>query len=146
MLLCCAQSCLTLCHLMDCSLPGSSVHGTFQARDWSGLPFPTPGDLPDPGMEPRLLRLLHCRWILYHWATQEAIQDVITTGVNWVKGIHTVWVYNKFKIKKIYGKVLRGLEHCENVKHYNKRKKFLMLKIKTGMIFWFSKSLFHLSS
>ena len=29
----CAQSCLTLCDLMDCnSLPGSSVHGIFQAR------------------------------------------------------------------------------------------------------------------
>ena len=26
------QSCLTLCHPMDCSLPGSSVHGIFQAR------------------------------------------------------------------------------------------------------------------
>ena len=25
------QSCLTLCHPMDCSLPGSSVHGIFQA-------------------------------------------------------------------------------------------------------------------
>jgi len=27
----CAQSCLILCDLMDCSLPGSSVHGIFQA-------------------------------------------------------------------------------------------------------------------
>ena len=27
-----AQSCLTLCDPMDCSLPGSSVHGIFQAR------------------------------------------------------------------------------------------------------------------
>ena len=26
------QSCLTLSDLMDCSLPGSSVHGIFQAR------------------------------------------------------------------------------------------------------------------
>ena len=26
---------------------------------WSGLPFPPPGDLPDPGTEPRLLQLLH---------------------------------------------------------------------------------------
>ena len=26
------QSCLTLCDPMDCSLPGSSVHGVFQAR------------------------------------------------------------------------------------------------------------------
>ena len=28
----CAQLCLTLCNPMDCSLPGSSVHGIFQAR------------------------------------------------------------------------------------------------------------------
>ena len=27
-----AQSCLTLCNPMDCSLPGSSVHGILQAR------------------------------------------------------------------------------------------------------------------
>ena len=26
---------------------------------WSGLPFPTPGDLPDPGIKPYLLCLLH---------------------------------------------------------------------------------------
>ena len=32
--------------------PGSSVHGIFQAAVWSGLPFPSPGDLPDPGIEP----------------------------------------------------------------------------------------------
>ena len=38
-----AQSCLTLCNLMDCSLPGSYVH-----EYWSGLPFPTSGDLLDP--------------------------------------------------------------------------------------------------
>ena len=27
-----AQSCLTLCNPMDCSLPGFSIHGIFQAR------------------------------------------------------------------------------------------------------------------
>ena len=47
-----AQSCPTLCDLMDYSLPGSYVHGIFQAIYWSGLPFPSPGDLPDPGIEP----------------------------------------------------------------------------------------------
>ena len=31
----------------------SSVHGVLQARYWSGLPFPAPGDLPHPGVEPR---------------------------------------------------------------------------------------------
>ena len=47
-----AQSCLTLCDPMDGSLPDFYVHGIFQARYWSGLPFPSPGDLPDPGVEP----------------------------------------------------------------------------------------------
>ena len=37
---------------MDCSLPGSSVHGIFQARILSGLPFSSPGDLSNPGIEP----------------------------------------------------------------------------------------------
>ena len=40
------------CDPMDCSLPGSSVHGISQQAYCSGLPFPTPGDLPDPGTEP----------------------------------------------------------------------------------------------
>ena len=48
-----AQSCPTLCDPMDCSLPDSSVYGIFQARYWSGLPFPSPGNLPDSGTEPR---------------------------------------------------------------------------------------------
>ena len=36
-----AQSCLTLSDLMDCSLPGSSIHGIFQARvlEWGAIAF-----------------------------------------------------------------------------------------------------------
>ena len=45
------QSCPTLCHPMDCSPPGSSVHGISQARILSGLPFPSPGNLTDSGIE-----------------------------------------------------------------------------------------------
>ena len=41
------QLCLTLCDPMDCSLPGSSVHGILQEENWSGLSCPPPGDLPD---------------------------------------------------------------------------------------------------
>ena len=47
-----AQSCPTLCDPMDCSLPGSSVHVIFRQEYCSGLPFPSPGDLPNPGIEP----------------------------------------------------------------------------------------------
>ena len=45
------RSCLTLCDPMDCSLPGSSIHGIFQARILEWVAIPSLGDLPDPGLE-----------------------------------------------------------------------------------------------
>ena len=48
-----AQSCPTLCDSKDYTPPGSSVHEILQTKNWSGLPFPSPGDLPDPGIKPR---------------------------------------------------------------------------------------------
>ena len=49
-----SRSCLTLCDPMVCSPPGSSVHGVFSRHEyWSGLPSPSPGDLPNPGIGPR---------------------------------------------------------------------------------------------
>ena len=47
------KQCLTLCNPVDHSPSGSSVHGILQARILGGLPFPSPGDLPNPGTEPR---------------------------------------------------------------------------------------------
>ena len=44
------QSCLTLCNLMDCNLPGSWSMDSPGKR--SGLSCPSPGGLPDPGVEP----------------------------------------------------------------------------------------------
>ena len=48
-----AQSPLTFCNPMDYSLIGSPVYGFSRQEYWSRLPFPSPGDLPDPGLEPR---------------------------------------------------------------------------------------------
>ena len=47
------QSCPTLCHPMDYSPSGSSVHEFSRQEYWSGLPFPSARDLPDPGTKPR---------------------------------------------------------------------------------------------
>ena len=47
-----AQSCPTLCDSMDYSSLGSSVHGISQARMLEWVACPSPGDLPDPGIEP----------------------------------------------------------------------------------------------
>ena len=45
------QSCLTLCDSMDCSPPGSSVHGILQTRILEWAAMPSSRCLPDPGME-----------------------------------------------------------------------------------------------
>ena len=49
--MCCAQSCLTLCNPMDCSLPACSVLGIFQVRIPKWLATSYSRDLPKPGME-----------------------------------------------------------------------------------------------
>ena len=41
----------THCKPIDCSLPGSSVHGILRQEYWSDLPFPITGNLPHPGIE-----------------------------------------------------------------------------------------------
>ena len=46
------QSYPTLCDPMDCSPPDSTCMGFSRQEYWSGLPFPSPGDLPDPGIKP----------------------------------------------------------------------------------------------
>ena len=48
-----SQSCPTLRDPMDHSLPGSSVHGLFQARvlEWGAITF-HPGSIPEPGRSP----------------------------------------------------------------------------------------------
>ena len=65
------QLCPTLCDPMDCSLPGSSVHGILQARILeyiysnpgnTGFLFPSPWIFPMQGSN---LGLLHCRQIFY---------------------------------------------------------------------------------
>ena len=46
-----APSCLILCDPMDYSPPGFSVHGTLLTRILVWVAFPSPGDLPNPGIE-----------------------------------------------------------------------------------------------
>ena len=117
----------------------------FRQDYWSGLPFPAPGDLPDPEIEPMSLPssalekdrtqvshiagrfftswatreaqeywggssllqrifltqesnqgLLHCRWILYHWATGEAENTVVIilyASGSWTTWLWTAWVH-----------------------------------------------------
>ena len=66
----CAQSRLPLCDPMNCYLPGSAVHGIFQARilEWAAISF-SRGIFLTQGLNPCFL---HCRPILPCWVTGEA--------------------------------------------------------------------------
>ena len=63
------QSCLTLCNLMDCRPPGSSVHGILQAKilEWGSHSL-FQGIFLTQGLNPGLLL---CRHIFYHLNHQE---------------------------------------------------------------------------
>ena len=75
-----------LCDATDWSSSGSSVHGILQQEYWSGLPCPSPGDLPDQGIEPGYPALQadslpseppginiyeHCMWLLYEHSDKD---------------------------------------------------------------------------
>ena len=42
------QSCPTVCHPLDCARQAPLFMGFPRQEYWSGLPFPSPGDLPEP--------------------------------------------------------------------------------------------------
>ena len=69
--------CPTLCDPMDCSLPGSSIHGIFQARilEWVVISFSTQRLNP---------ALLHCRKMLYCLTNQGSV-------VKLVKNLFYIW-------------------------------------------------------
>jgi len=55
---------------------------------WSGLPFPSPGDLPDPGIKLVLLCLLHWRWILYplsYWGSRFGLWSTSNKLHGWAR-------------------------------------------------------------
>ena len=82
---CClvAKLCSTiLANCLDCSLPGSSVTGISQQECLRGLPFPPPGDLSSPGIEPASpalqadpLPLIH-QGSMLHKATSTPISQI----------------------------------------------------------------------
>jgi len=101
-----AQSCPSLLYspwTIACKSPLSM--GLSQQEYWSGLTFPPPGDLPDPGIEPTSPAVLHCQWVLYHeppgkphWSvyrmqfrTYFCDRDTFNKGFLWVLFIILLW-------------------------------------------------------
>ena len=75
-----AQSCLTLSDPMDCSLPGSSNHGIFQARvpEWVAIPFSRGSSWP---RDRTLVSCIAGRGFTL-WATREALTGGVRACMN----------------------------------------------------------------
>ena len=70
----CMLSCIQLfVTLWTATFQAPVSMGFPRQESWSRLPFPPPGYLPDPGIEPHGSCFSYVgRWILYHWVTWEA--------------------------------------------------------------------------
>ena len=71
-----SQQCLTLCDPLDCSLPGSSVHGIFQARilEWVAISFSRGSSQPRDWTHVSCISCI-AGGFFTHWAIGEAQQD-----------------------------------------------------------------------
>ena len=82
-----AQSCPTLCNPMDCSPPGSSIHGILQARglEWVAISSSRGPSWPRDRTLTSCVSYISCigRQTLYHWATWEALREAGNWVNNW---------------------------------------------------------------
>ena len=87
-----AQLCPTLCHPMDSSPPGSSVHRIFQARtlEWVAISFSRGSSWPRDRYP---VSCIFCigGWTLYHWATWAALLPAGRQNSSWSP--HVLWQY-----------------------------------------------------
>ena len=90
-----AQSCPTLCDPMDCSLPGSSIHGIFQARvlEWAAISFSRRSS--QPRDQTQISCIAGRRFTI--WATREA---PTLPNISWGQVPHSLkaWssLYNRY--------------------------------------------------
>ena len=71
------QSGLTLATLWTVAFQAPLSMGFSRQEYWSGLPFPSPGDLPDPGIEPRSPTL-----------QVDSLLNELHGGESWLKAQH----------------------------------------------------------
>ena len=101
------QSCLTLGDPMDCSLPGSSVHGDSPGKNAGlGCHAVLQGIFPLQGLNPGLL---HCKQILYHLSQQESLGILEWVAYPFSRG--PSWPRNRTRVSCIAG---RFIISCSN--------------------------------
>ena len=110
--------CSCLENPMDGGAWWAAIYGVAQSRTrlkwlssssstWSRLPFSSTGDLPNPGINPCLFCLLHCRQVHYQGTTWKAWKAPKLSQYKKITNIASLYFLNIFKIeKKTKGNIL----------------------------------------
>ena len=96
---------------LDCSPPGSSVHGFSRQEHWRGLLCPSPGDLPNPGNEaPSLIPPALTGRFFTTSTTWEALEEQVQTQMQ------NCVVQNSFLILSLLWNLLPIKRYCWRAK------------------------------
>ena len=108
----CTQPCPPLCYLMDCGPQGFSVHGILQARILKWVAISSSSGSSWPRDRTCISCLLHCRQILYHWATRDSQLPICLSlyFINWKSAVfQRIWYPFLFTQYTYYFKKLSPL-------------------------------------
>ena len=113
------QSCLTLCDPVDCSLPGSSVHGILQARilEWVAMSSSRGSSRPRDGTHVSYISCIG-RWVLYHYwhlgSPPIQIQDCLTGFISICSPLSTLCgrVFGGYILQEEFTLLLETLSTC----------------------------------
>ena len=122
------QSCPTLCDPLDCGLPGSAVHGIFQARilEWAAISF-SRGIFPTQGSNLHVLCLLHFRW---------SPHPLSHRGYIWRVLFLLIIIFNGGFLFKYIPFSEKGFNMQNNIRSF---KTGLLNKISANQIWWYLK-------
>ena len=115
------QSCPTLCNPINCSLPGSSVHGILQARilEWVAMTSSTGSSQP---RNRTLISYVSCidRWVLYlvHLRILPCVHEHLLAKVDSSRGLWVAWHHSLFDLQRAFLPMCsqKGLLDFRNVK------------------------------
>ena len=108
---CCliTKSCATLCNPMDCSLPGSSVHGISQARisEWVAVSFARGSSW----LRDRTCISCIGRWIHHHWANLFCSKQMLKCYLKSILSVSkTSWFLSL--LPNLWQQIALGIQVC----------------------------------
>ena len=90
-----AQSCPTLSHPMDCSLPGSFVHGIFQARvlEWGAIAFSKGQSKTTKSLDPQIKKIFQFICVLVQFLSSVS-HSFVCLSLSWLNLLLVIYYFD----------------------------------------------------